>query len=128
MRNYVATGTDYVKEKNLEPLVSRIERNKLKGHSWIDLFFTNDIHILGLSLDTSEIDLWWLLTYRARYALQRGKKIITNRIYYYYPTRYKEKSKEKLELLSANQVYTIEIKTTNDHRLKYYNTVLDRIF
>jgi hypothetical protein len=127
MRNYVATGTDYVKGKNLEPLILRLERNKLKGHSWIDLFFTNDIHIFGLSLDTSEIDIWWLLTYRARYALQKGRKIIQNKIYYYYPTSYKEISREKLELLSANQIQIIEIKSTNDDRLKYYNTILDKI-
>jgi hypothetical protein len=127
MRNYVATGTDYVKEKNLLPMIKRIERNKLKEHSWIDLFFTKDIHILGLSLDTSEIDLWWLLTYRARYVLQEGKKIVTNRIYYYYPTQYKEKSTDKLELLNANGVHTVEIKNANNDKLKYYNTILDEI-
>jgi len=126
MRNYVATGTDYTKEKNLIPLIKRIERNKLNGHSWIDLFFTNDVHILGLSLDTSEIDLWWLLTYRARYVLQKGRGIVTNRIYYYYPTRYKEKSKDKLELLEANQVTPIEIKKGDD-KTKYYNAILDKI-
>jgi len=125
MRNYVATGTDYTKEKNLAPLIMRIEKNKLDGHSWIDLFFTKDVHILGLSLDTSEIDLWWLLTYRARYMLQKGRRIVTNRIYYYYPTLYKEKSKDKLELLEANQVTTIEIK--GDNKTKYYNAILDKI-
>ncbi|GHN00600.1 hypothetical protein WSM22_20890 [Cytophagales bacterium WSM2-2] len=125
MRNYVATGTDYTGKRNLAPLVLRLEKNNLGDHSWIDFFFTKDIHILGLSLDTSEIDLWWLLTFRARYILQkrRGKK--TNTIFYYYPSRFKEKSKDKLELLEANQVRTIEIK--EDDKLKYYNSILDRI-
>lgn len=127
MRNYVATGTDYVSKKNLAPLILRLERDKLRGHSWIDLFFTHDIHILGLSLDTSEIDLWWLLTYRARYVLQKGKKIVTNRIYYYYPSRFKEKSKDKLQLLEANQVVTVEIRKGGEDKLKYYGSILDRI-
>jgi hypothetical protein len=45
MRNYVVTGTDYAEEKNLAPLVKRFSKGKLKEHSWLDLFFTKDIHI-----------------------------------------------------------------------------------
>lgn len=39
--------------------------NRSKKHSWVDLFFTHDVYIVGLTLKTNEIDLWWLLTYRA---------------------------------------------------------------
>ena len=38
----------------------------LAAKRWSDLFFTHDIHIVGLTLDVCEIDLWWLLTYRAQ--------------------------------------------------------------
>lgn len=124
MRNYVVTGTNYTKEKNLYPLVTRIDKNEVKNHSWLDFFFTKDIHILGLSLDTSEIDLWWLLTFRARQLL-RNKGRVENKIYFYYPTRYKEPSKEKLELLEANQVNVIEI--SDEDKTKYYNNILDKI-
>ena len=51
--------------------------------SWIDLFFTHDIYIVGLKLDTNEIDLWWLLTYRAYlyYSNDSGlMEIMKNRI------------------------------------------------
>lgn len=34
--------------------------------SWIDAFFFCDLHIIGFSLDFSEIDIWWLLTRWAR--------------------------------------------------------------
>ena len=52
-------------------------------HSWVDLFFTHDIYILALTLDTNEIDLWWLLTYRAflYYSNDSGlKNIMRNKV------------------------------------------------
>lgn len=35
-------------------------------YSWMDVFFRDDIHIIGLGLDFAEIDLWWALTYKRR--------------------------------------------------------------
>lgn len=35
-------------------------------YSWVDLFLTRELHIMGLGMDFSEIILWWLLTIRAR--------------------------------------------------------------
>ncbi|HEY5560978.1 MAG TPA: SIR2 family protein [Clostridiaceae bacterium] len=60
MRNYVKGN-----EKNTT-VDNTMTVNTLKVASWIDLFFTKNIYIMGLSLDYIEIDLWWLLTYRAR--------------------------------------------------------------
>ncbi len=34
--------------------------------SWIDLFYSKNIHIIGYGLDNAEIDIWWLLGKRAR--------------------------------------------------------------
>ena len=49
----------------------------------MNLFFTHDIYIVGLRLDTNEIDLWWLLTYRAYLYYSNDsqlKQIMKNRI------------------------------------------------
>jgi hypothetical protein len=35
-------------------------------YSWLDVFLRDDIHVIGLGLDYTEIDLWWALTYKAR--------------------------------------------------------------
>jgi hypothetical protein len=35
-------------------------------YSWLDVFLRDDIHIVGLGLDYTEIDLWWALTHKAR--------------------------------------------------------------
>ena len=127
MRNYIVSGTEYKnKEKNLVALIKRIDNNEIQEHSWLDLFFSKDIHIIGLSLDTAEIDLWWLLTYRARQMLQKDGLRVNNTIYYYHPARYKtDIYKSKLQLLEANQVKIISIDI--DEKTKYYNKILDII-
>ena len=50
--------------------------------SWIELFFNSNIYIAGLTLDYSEIDIWWLLNKRAR-LLNEGIKI-DNKIFFLY--------------------------------------------
>ncbi|MBX7167324.1 MAG: SIR2 family protein [Pirellulales bacterium] len=35
-------------------------------YSWCDVFLRDDVHILGLGLSYSELDLWWMLYYKAR--------------------------------------------------------------
>jgi hypothetical protein len=50
-------------------------------YSWIDLFLRDDIHIVGLTLDYTEIDLWWILYEKAR---QRNKGNTNAKTYYYH--------------------------------------------
>lgn len=40
------------------------EERAQKIGSWIDAFVLGDVYIIGLGLDFSEIDLWWLLEYK----------------------------------------------------------------
>lgn len=47
--------------------------------SWIYDFFLEDVYILGLSLDVSELDLWWLLSYRSKQRTA-GRLPIENRV------------------------------------------------
>lgn len=61
---YLAKMREHLKAK--PEVAHRISGQELpEKKSWVNLFFTHDIYIVGLSLDTNEIDLWWLLTYRA---------------------------------------------------------------
>lgn len=127
MRNYMVVGTKGIYKKRSQiALARRIKNDTVKHESWIDYFFTHDIHIFGLNLDFVEMHLWWLLTYRARTKLL-NKLDITNSIYYYYPEHYEEKSRHKLELLRANEVKTISLKMKKDDRIDYYERVLKQI-
>ena len=38
--------------------------NSGEPFSWIDVFLRDDVEILGLGFDYSEIDLWWAITYK----------------------------------------------------------------
>jgi hypothetical protein len=126
MRNYVVSGTFYSNPKVSKlSLLKRIKKGQIDHHSWLDLFFTKDIHIFGLSLDFVETDLWWLLTYRARQKFQRNTIPVDNHIYYYIPAELTSIAKFKLDMLSANDVQVIPI--TAMDKAAYYHTIIERI-
>lgn len=128
MRNYVVTGTTY--KSSIIPKIGLYQRlrdkQQPKYHSWIDLFFTHDIYIFGLGLEFSEIDLWWLLTFRARKLFYNKRKFIKNRLVYFIPQKYVSPSQHKLDLLEVNGVEIVVMKDFRN-REEYYTQVLKRI-
>lgn len=126
MRNYVVSGTMYSSARVPKvSLLRRIRSHQVYYHSWLDLFFTKDIHIFGLSLDFVETDLWWLLTYRARQKFHHNNIPVTNHLYYYIPEEYTAAARFKLELLGANDVTVISL--PGKDKLAYYQAVLQQI-
>ena len=85
-------GKDYVhpqvpsirkrlKEKiEISPLEYGFKNSGFGLVSWIDAFFFTNLHIIGITLDFSEIDIWWLLSRRARLL---KSELVTNKIFYY---------------------------------------------
>ncbi|WP_433901182.1 hypothetical protein [Sphingobacterium puteale] len=127
MRDYVVNGTNYTSDTVFKAaLIKRLKQKKnLKLQSWIDLFFTQDIHILGLSLDFVEIDLWWLLTYRARNKFYRKSNFIQNQLFYYTTKKWHQIAVDKMQLLKANDVEIIVIDESD--KTKYYKKILKEI-
>lgn len=125
-RNYVVTGTSYNNKKlsNQLPLQKRLKENLLiNDESWLDFFFKDEVHIIGLNLSYQETDLWWLLTNRARFILSsKGLPKYKSEIIYYCPEIYRDPN--KTELLEANQIKCIYI---NLEKEKYYKEVIKRI-
>lgn len=127
MRSYVASGSKGVyKKKEFGSIKKRLLSNSINYDSWIDSFFTDEVFIIGLNLDFVELHLWWLLTYRAR-AKAEKRFPIDNNIVYFYPIKYEESSKHKLQMFKANGVDTIPLTLNGENKLGYYNRVLDRI-
>ena len=126
MRNYVADGVRYEKV-SFEALTKRLRDSLDFQHSsWVDFFFTHDVHIVGLGLDFVEIHLWWLLTYRARAAI--GNKIqASNRIIYYCPKQREDSDRTKLRLLKANNVQIKYFDRPNHDKGIYYGKVLNSL-
>jgi len=77
IRNYVTEGVDIkklgyrlaspVKNGNLDFTSNR------EIYSWVDHFLRDHLHIVGLGMDFTEIDLWWLLLHKRRRLHQTGK-------------------------------------------------------
>ncbi|MCG9583726.1 SIR2 family protein [Vibrio tubiashii] len=127
MRSYVVTGTkDTYKRRSFPPLTKRFKDDEVEHLSWVDMFFTKDVHILGLSLDFNETDLWWLLTFRQK-SKHTKRLLIFNQVYYYIPKAYVDSSKSKLDLLKSVGVQIVEIDDSRLDKLGYYNCVIDRI-
>lgn len=81
--------------------------------SWIDSFFFTNLHIIGITLDFSEIDIWWLLSRRARLL---KSKLVTNKIFYYstFPISEIHNHLSKLRLLEKLGVQVVHHKLTQD--------------
>jgi hypothetical protein len=93
-----------------------------KKNYWVDVFFTHDLHIVGLSLDLSEFHLWWLLAYRARLKINSPQQI-KNKIFFHcasYDT-HSEKDKAKIEVLQSFGVVIKEKAVQNTIEDKYQN-------
>jgi hypothetical protein len=73
------------------PLKKKLLESLDLKSSWIDFFFTSKLMIIGLDLSFSEIDLWWLLNFRARWLKEFGVKrnipsVIKGEVTFLYPT------------------------------------------
>lgn len=65
---------------SIEPMKTKLLKNSFCHTSWVDLFFSSNMHIIGLSLDYSETDLWWVLNKRARFSTDN---LVKNNIFFY---------------------------------------------
>ena len=66
--------------------IFQIIKRKAKNKFWFDDFFTNNIFFVGFGLALSEIDIWWLLSYRASIISTNRENLknnIINKIIFY---------------------------------------------
>ncbi len=69
-------------------------------YSWLDVFLRDDIHIVGLGLDYTEIDLWWALTYKGRLRA-RGHNVGETHFYEWHSRPLDEYMRAKHSMLKA---------------------------
>lgn len=124
--SYVKGRYEYQEGKKTIKTVSIIEKlndkTKFDHSSWIELIFKSNVHIIGLGLDFSEIDLWWILNKRARFKLDnQTKELITNKIIFYSTSE----DKDQQELLKSLHIEIVSIKL--DGGKKEYHNAYDEI-
>ncbi|MBL4886780.1 MAG: SIR2 family protein [Planctomycetaceae bacterium] len=113
-----------VKGKNISvlPMIDKLQRNKFCHTSWVDFFFSSNVHIIGLSLDYSETDIWWLLNKRARYAVEG---LVKNKIYFY--TGNIDQEKKGLLKSFDVEVELVKSNTLNPDYKSIYRTAINSI-
>lgn len=121
---------DYIKGKythsidgEVKPVLSM--RDKLKTNSfchtsWVDLFFSSNVHIIGFSLDYSETDIWWLLNRRARFA---AEGLVKNNVYFYC----NDLNSEMKGLLNSFKVTVIESSVIDGDYKSMYKKVIENM-
>jgi hypothetical protein len=110
------------KKINVKKMSDKLLQGAFDSRSWSDLLFNSNIHIIGLSLDFSETDIWWVLTKRAR--MIKDKKtsdLIKNKIYFY-DKNIKEDKEELLDSLGVSVV-----KPTKEYGENWSEYYLDTI-
>jgi len=107
-------------------IIDKLINQTFTDSSWIELFFTSAIHILGFSLDYSEIDLWWIINKRARMKKGEYGHLINNEIIYYCDNTISEYQKGVLESMDIKVVITKLIDSDKKYFV-YYDDVIKKI-
>lgn len=108
------------KNINVESMFTKLKSELYCFTSWVDLFFSSNVHIIGFSLDYSETDIWWLLNKRARFA---ADGLVNNKIYFYAESM----DDEKRGLLKSFNVEVIIISVLNKDYKAMYKSVIGSI-
>jgi len=81
IKDYLYKGIKFAgfKDEIRSPLMGKspdfnFEKNA-EIYSWIDIFLKDELHIIGLGLDFSEIILWWLLSEKMNLHAKYPKKV-----------------------------------------------------
>lgn len=78
--NLLAKCHAYLKNKGNDYEERQISNQRQEIHSWLDAFILGDIYMLGLGMDFSEMDLWWLLNRKKR------EKANVGSVYFFEPS------------------------------------------
>tara|TARA_R110000737_G_scaffold350440_1_gene389443 strand:- start:671 stop:1567 length:897 start_codon:yes stop_codon:yes gene_type:complete len=132
INQYLKGEYDFGHKEEHKPIASieqKLENKSFDHYSWVELFFSGDVHMAGFGLDFSEIDLWWVLTKRAR--LMATSKL-NNKVYYYVKpinqvTREKELEKRRRETLESLNVVVVEIELIERNYGDQWTEIIKRI-
>lgn len=126
---------DYEKIKKIKSdnlfypfIIHKVEHpRRHKMRVWVDTFFHSDVHIIGLGLSFSELDIWHLLIKRARYIKRQWKNpknnhniVIHNKIFVY--GQFEERITNMLKSLDVD-VTNVVSSPLNDYEDLYLSCI-----
>lgn len=97
--------------------IAQREVGEYAEQSWVDSFLSKNVYVTGFGLDTSEIDIWWLLGCKKR-------NFPDTKVFLYEP-KFNGISAAKVALLKAYGVEIIDyIPFSNDDYKAYYQNAI----
>ena len=94
----------------------------LNAYSWLDYFIFGNVYIVGLNLDFSEYDLWWLLNKKKREKYNRGTV-------YYFKSKKDTLSKSLTEMLRLYDVEVVDDRSgSNPDDENYYDDFYNWVY
>lgn len=123
LNGIIAKITERIEETGELHLKDTVFSNEFK--TWAQLFFTDNIYFIGIGLCDCDLDLWWLLVYRAK-LLSEADNRIKNRIIYYY-THEGNYNHNFVELLRTLQIEVLNKEVRNGEWNKAYSDIADDI-
>lgn len=108
------------------PMIEKCKNQKFDNLSWAELFFNTNVYIVGLGMDFSEIDIWWLLNNRVR--IQNKVSQVQNKIIYLYDDKYDNKKTDIFEALDAFKVERYSICSDKDYINKIFKVMAETRF
>lgn len=130
MRRYM--DLDGLKFAHMEPVKAVFKQSDLidfgKVHSWIDLFLTRDVHFVGFGLDFTEVDIWYLLSYRARHHKTGSKwtsRLSNSKVFaHMFVDPAKQRDMQKIEVLKSFGVNVLEYSIVGSSYKEQWDKVL----
>jgi hypothetical protein len=95
-------------------------------YAWVDVFLRDDVYILGFGLDYTEIDIWWLLSYKERLKLFKGYSVGKTEYYEFYNGDMDKEDEAKLSILKSLGVNVHAIEVDGNYE-KAYDGFFDSI-
>lgn len=95
--------------------ITERQQGEFYPRSWVDYILFGDVYIVGLGMDFSEMDLWWLINCKKR----NGK----GKIYYYEPNL----NLEKRTLMETYGVENVDLGMKDKDYREYYFRVFQDI-
>jgi hypothetical protein len=96
-------------------------------YSWVDVFLRDDIHILGLGLDYTEIELWWLIAFKARLKREKVGLRVGSTTFYHIFRGDEKVAAAKTQLLESLGVTVHFRKVQRRNYAVHYNWALDEL-
>jgi hypothetical protein len=121
---------DYVSKvkQRAELYISGLKTNTEHNNpSWVELFFTHNINIIGLGMSFTEYPLWWLLAYRNQIILSNSNLDVNNNINFFIPSFKKVENADLIDMLQSYGVNCTVIDVLDNDYDNFYEKALTSI-